>query len=193
MYFAEKDYNVKVLSFSDVKIEGVEVHSLKGIPQWKIGYLTALFQVRKLVAQIKPDIVHAHYASGYGLLGAMVNFHPYIISVWGSDIFDFPKKSAVHRKVLQHNLSKADYICSTSHIMAGEIKKYINKKEIVITPFGVDCGKFKPSGIAKNPAEIAEKILILSKVGFDVSLCDYVVKNHNLERLINKIINEIKV
>lgn len=154
MHFVEKGYSLKVLSFSDVKIEGAEVYVLKEMPVWKTGYLTASFQVRKLVAQIKPDIVHAHYASGYGLLGAVLNFHPYIISAWGSDVYNFPRKSVVHRKILQYSLSKADYICSTSHIMVGEIKKYVNGKKIVVTPFGVDCEKFKPSGIAKNPSEI---------------------------------------
>lgn len=153
IHFAEKDYTVYVLSFSPAQIENVNVCILKGGIQGNIRYMTAVFQVNKLVAQIKPDIIHAHYASGYGLLGAITNFHPYIISVWGSDVFDFPQQSLVHKKILQHNLSKADYICSTSHVMANEVKKYTHKK-IIITPFGIDCSKFKPINITKDSSEI---------------------------------------
>ncbi len=46
---------------------------------------------------------------------------------------------------------------------------------------------------SKNPAEIAEKILFLSKADFDANLRDYVVKNHNLKTLIGKISEIIKI
>ena len=89
------------------------------------------------------DILHAHYASSYGLLGALANFHPFILSIWGADIFSFPKKSFLHRYIFNFNLRVADKILSTSQIMAKEIKKYTNK-EIIVTPFGIDINTFKP-------------------------------------------------
>lgn len=42
---------------------------------------------------------------------------------------------------------------------------------------------------SKNPEEIANKIIALSKAAEDPSLREYVVKNHNLDSLINKITN----
>jgi guanylate kinase len=42
--------------------------------------------------------------------------------------------------------------------------------------------------INKNPEEIAERIIKLSQLEPDSNLCDYVVKNHNLENLIKKIV-----
>jgi len=44
----------------------------------------------------------------------------------------------------------------------------------------------------KNPKEVAEKIISLSKFGSDPSLSDYVIKNHGLEPLVKKIINLVK-
>ncbi|OHA16012.1 MAG: hypothetical protein A3A10_01595 [Candidatus Tagabacteria bacterium RIFCSPLOWO2_01_FULL_42_9] len=46
---------------------------------------------------------------------------------------------------------------------------------------------------SKNPKEIAEKIIMLSKSEPDPGLRDFVVKNHNLKGLIAKIIGVIKI
>lgn len=107
----------------------------------KIKYLSKLKSLKRLIKSFKPDIVHAHYATSYGLFGALAGFHPYIISVWGTDVFDFPNASILHRAVLKYNLRKADRILSTSHVMAEETHKY-TKKDIEITPFGIDLEEF---------------------------------------------------
>ena len=72
------------------------------------GYFLNTFAVKKLLKQLRPDIVHAHYASGYGTTARLVNFHPYILSVWGSDVYDFPYKSKLHCWLLRKNLYSAD-------------------------------------------------------------------------------------
>jgi len=109
----------------------------------KLKYLKALPLLKKSIETFKPDILHAHYASSYGLLGALSGFHPFILSVWGSDVFSFPKKSLFHKHILKYNLGKADMILSTSHIMAKETKLYTDK-DIEVTPFGIDIEQFKP-------------------------------------------------
>jgi Glycosyltransferase len=109
----------------------------------KLGYLKALPALKKVISEFKPDIMHAHFATSYGLLGALSGFHPFVLSVWGSDVFDFPKKSFLHRKILEYNLKRADKILSTSNVMAVETKKYTDK-EIEVTPFGINTGLFKP-------------------------------------------------
>ncbi|WP_299415593.1 glycosyltransferase [Acaryochloris sp. IP29b_bin.148] len=108
-------------------------------------YLGCLSRINSVVHRLKPDILHAHYASGYGFLGRRCNYHPFLISVWGSDIFDFPKKSILHQHLLTANLNCADYVASTSHVMAQETHKYLKNKEIHITPFGVNTNYFKSS------------------------------------------------
>lgn len=113
----------------------------------KFRYFKAIPQVKGVIRQFKPNIVHAHYASSYGLIGALSGFHPFILSVWGADIFEFPLKSFLHKYLIQYNLKQADQILSTSHFMAGEISKYINKP-IVVTPFGIDLSSFKPQPVA---------------------------------------------
>ena len=109
----------------------------------KLNYLKVLPELKKVIREFKPDILHAHFATSYGLIGALSGFHPFVLSVWGSDVFDFPKKSFLHRAVLEYNLKKADKILSTSNVMAVETKKYTDK-DVEVTPFGIDTVRFIP-------------------------------------------------
>lgn len=111
----------------------------------KGSYLLELKRLKKVIRAVNPDIVHSHYASSYGLLGALSGQHPFIVSVWGLDVFSFPRRSPIHRKLFKYTLSKADTIFSTSRFMAEETKKYTSKN-IIITPFGVDLNIFQPVG-----------------------------------------------
>ena len=154
---AEKDIRIRLFSLNKVEdssrydLPGVEVEQFgmhrklitSGSKNFmKIGYLKAVLKIRKTISDFKPDIMHAHYASSYGLLGALSGFHPFIVSVWGSDVFDFPNQSSMHRLLLKFNLRKADRITSTSKAMAVETTKYTSKPATVI-PFGIDTNIFK--------------------------------------------------
>jgi len=108
----------------------------------KLSYFKYVTVLKKIIKHFQPDILHAHYATSYGMVGALTGFHPFILSVWGSDVYDFPKRSKVHRRLFQYNLRKADMILSTSQIMREEVLKY-TKKEVFVTPFGVDTSVFK--------------------------------------------------
>ncbi len=109
----------------------------------KIQYLSFLRPLKQTIQHFQPHILHAHYATSYGLLGALSNFHPFILSIWGSDIYDFPKRFFLNHHILSYNLKKADAICSTSHSMANKAKQYTNK-HIHVIPFGVDINFFSP-------------------------------------------------
>ena len=119
----------------------------------KINYLKTILKLRHHISEFEPDIVHAHYATSYGMLGVLSGFRPLIISLWGSDAYLFPKVSCIHREILKFNLSKADKILSTSHCMAQEVAQYTDK-EITVTPFGVDIDKFAYKRIEKQDDEI---------------------------------------
>ena len=90
--------------------------------------------------------MHAHYATGYGLLGSLSGFSPFILSVWGGDVYSFPKKSFIHKFIIKYNLKKANKILSTSRVMANETKQY-TKKNIIVTPFGINRKVFYPKKV----------------------------------------------
>ncbi|WP_227937212.1 glycosyltransferase [Alkalihalobacillus deserti] len=123
----------------------------------KLAYFLTIGQMKQIIKDEQPTLLHSHYISSYGVVGALTGFHPYVSSVWGSDIYDFPKEGSIKRKLVEFALSKSDVICSTSHVMKDVTAEYTDK-EIDVTPFGVDMNTFKP----------LEKIQDLDKVVFGI-------------------------
>lgn len=122
----------------------------------KLGYYLNVFALKKIISKEKPDLINAHYASGYGTLGRLSGFNKKLLNVWGSDVYDFPNESKVKKRIIEKNLKNYTAIASTSYCMAEETKKYLENKnrKIYITPFGVDTKKFKNFNIEKNKNEI---------------------------------------
>lgn len=121
--------------------ESVHVHLFP--VRGALGYFTMVPGVKKLLRSIQPDLVNAHYASGYATTARLVAYRPWLLSVWGSDIYRFPRKSAVHRFLVRRNLLAADAIASTSHCMADETRGLAPEcTDIAITPFGVDTNTY---------------------------------------------------
>lgn len=108
----------------------------------KATYIFALPKLLTVIKTFKPDIVHAHYASSYGVLGALSRFQPFVVSVWGCDVFTFPRISIFHRMLLKFVFSRAQTILSTSNVMALQTNLYTTKS-VVVTPFGIDIGLFR--------------------------------------------------
>ena len=107
----------------------------------KLSYLKFVGSLKKAIAQFKPDVVHAHYATSYGLIGALSGFHPFVISAWGTDVMKFPQKNFINKAILKYNLRKADAICATSNTIK-EFLKPVTDKTVNVIPFGVDVNTF---------------------------------------------------
>lgn len=168
---------VHVISFEDNKIAGCLLHYLnidvnpKGTDCSKIKYLFSGKKLKNIVKQIQPDIISVHYASSYGTVMAFSGIKHYILSVWGSDIYEFPTKSIFHKKILGYSLKKAEYLFSTSKVMAKEASKYTDKS-FVITPFGVNMNLFTPNLRNRDSSKfVIGTIKALSKTyGIDILL-----------------------
>lgn len=154
-WFLERGHEVHVISFTPGEIPGVKVHLVDlgvdpdGSDLGKLKYLTAGGKIRKLIREIRPDAVNAHYATSYGVAMALSGVKGYALSVWGSDIYDFPRRSALHRSLLQFALKKAGTLFSTSRAMAEEAGKYTSRR-FEITPFGVDMELFNSDKRTRN-------------------------------------------
>ncbi len=165
---------------------GVKVHlvSVHGLPleldprvnlyllknKAPLGYLTAFFEVRQLIKQIHPDLMNVHYATGYGLLARLVGFKPTLLSVWGSDVYDFPEKSFLHRWLLKGNLESVNAIASTSLCMACKTAETYHHEKVFITPFGIDEIQFQslPAGEDKNEIVLGTVKTLKQLYGIDI-------------------------
>lgn len=160
-WFNNRGHQIDVVSFTEGTIEGCNVHYIDsgagvlGSDTQKLKYLLQAKKVHKIINEIKPDIINAHYATSYGTVAALAKLPPYYLSVWGSDVYDFPKKSILHRMMLQFSLNKATYLFSTSKAMAEEAAQY-TKKPFEITPFGVNCELFSPNKTRSSESKVVE-------------------------------------
>ncbi len=138
----EKSIDLHVITFDrGVKYENVTYHYINLLTNSKLDYFLNIPKVKRLVKSIKPDLLHAHYATSYGFMGALVNFHPFIITGWGADIFDSPK-NPIMKWLLQFSFKKADYITVLTEVTRKEIK-HLTNKSVTLIPFGVDLQKFR--------------------------------------------------
>ncbi len=116
-YFADQGHEVHLLSMRPGRYSRVTVHCIRP-PLGRGGYFAAALLARRRAAELAPDLVHAHYASSYGLWGALCGRRPLLLSVWGSDVHDFPRRGPLQRRLLEWNLRRADVLCATSEALA---------------------------------------------------------------------------
>lgn len=121
----------------------VTIHAL---PRAKgAGYVLAAPVLRRLVVELRPDLVNTHYATGYGTLSTLAlagSPVPNLLSVWGADVYDVPLKGPAHEQVVRRNLAAATAIASTSRAMAEQTRRWCADRPILLTPFGIDLDAF---------------------------------------------------
>ena len=135
------------------------------------GYFANVFAFKHIVAMVRPDVVNVHYASGYGTLAGLADFTPNVLSVWGSDVYDFPYQSWLAGRLIRRNLRRATRIASTSTVMARQVRSLVpDIGDIAITPFGVDTAVFKPTvgDRDRNSCTIGTVKTLADKYGVDV-------------------------
>ncbi|WP_342677074.1 glycosyltransferase [Methanofollis sp. UBA420] len=101
-------------------------------------------RIRSILKRLDPDVVHAHYATHYGFCAAFSG-RPYVLTLWGSDIFQDPKKNPLFRYMVTKALRDADVITCDGmnylpaiHDLGGE------GKDIHVIHHGVNTTLFHP-------------------------------------------------
>ena len=97
-------------------------------------------ELRSIIKDFEPDIIHVHQANSYGFLTALANQSkiPLVLTTWGSDVLLLPKKSLLHRWMVKYVLNKADQITADAEFMATAIHNLIGNKTVRIANFGVE-------------------------------------------------------
>ena len=146
-----------------------DVHWLPHAGQ--LGYFTNALALRRHLASWRPELLNVHYASGYGTTGALAGFRPTLLSVWGSDVYDFPYESASKGWLLRKVLRRATAIASTSHAMADQVRRLTPERHAVaVTPFGVDLARFSAQPRRDGPLTLGIVKSLAPKYGVDLLL-----------------------
>lgn len=175
-FFAEKDIALHVFDLFTYK----QYRGIRALTGMLSGHAAAVSQLKKLIRNESPDILHAHYVTSFGLVAALAGFRPFLVSVWGSDVYEFPDSSLINRLSVKYVLRRADRILSTSHVMARRTSRFTGK-EIAVTPFGVDIEKFKKIPVKQDGTFVVGNVKTLSpKYGIDVLIRAFrMVKDNN--------------
>mgnify|MGYP006076721225 CR=1 FL=1 len=158
---AEKQIDILLISFGNegkynysnlprvtlkvYEVAGDKLNSSKS----KLSALRYLPEIRKEVSAFSPDIIHAHYASSYGIVASFLRRQNFIVSVWGSDVIEFPKRSFIHKMLLKYVFKKAKLVQCTSQNLKEEVALY-TKTNSEIVPFGVNVNLFKDKNLNKD-------------------------------------------
>lgn len=142
-----KFFEVHVLTLHadriDLTPKAYRVHELPWNAPW--GYFLNFNALERILNDLQPALIHIHSASGYGSLSLAISSGPRIVSVWGSDVFEFPHRSPLHKALLKKALQRADVVTSTSHAMANHVcSLYPDLFPPKVIPFGIDIEKFSP-------------------------------------------------
>lgn len=191
-YFLSQGFEIHLITFRATEIPGVIVHFVDcgniEVSGNNKKVLLKIPQIRRILRKIKPDIVHAHYATSYGLTGALGGFHPFVVTALGSDVLISPFQNKWYKFLLRFVFRKADWITAMSDpmkeimISLGAAK---NKTETVV--FGIDPDIFND----RNRNTPVDTFTIISTRNFeDVYNIDVLIRALNL---VNQKIKNIKV
>ncbi len=152
--FVDKGHEVHLVSFESFggnSIKNIKLYRLKEFrPQIRgisflINLISSVIQVRRLTKRIKPDILYAHYITGYGFLGALSGFHPFMVTAMGSDILVEPEQHSFIKIITKFTLRKADLVtCHGGILLERIVELGVKREKVQAINLWVDPQKFSP-------------------------------------------------
>jgi glycosyltransferase involved in cell wall biosynthesis len=105
---------------------------------------------------VRPDVLNAHFLTIHGWHAWMAGFHPYAVTLWGSDIYVGPRKWRAVRMMARLTLRAADLVMADSQDLrrgAEALGARPDRTELI--GWGVDLARF--SG-GSAPAELRTRL-----------------------------------
>ena len=190
-YFAARDHEVHLIYWKARPgyDNNVRIHLLKRFAPgiWPVtryfSFLRWIFRVRRLLKEIKPDVLDAHFIIDNGLLAACSGFHPFVVTAWGSDVLIFPRRNFLWRMVAKFVLKRADrVVCDSEVVKKGLLSLGAGPEKVAIIYNGIDTGKFTPQ---KKDEPLKQKLGIS---GFPAVICiRHLRPLYNVEMLVRAV------
>jgi glycosyltransferase involved in cell wall biosynthesis len=101
-------------------------------------------KLRKLLEEIRPDVVHAGPVQKSAFLTALAGYQPLVTMSWGSDLL-MDAQRGVGRCAARYALSKsAILVCDCNAVRDVAVNLGMPEDRVVIFPWGVDLNHFNP-------------------------------------------------
>ena len=111
---------------------------------WR-DFPTLLYDLKRVIRQVKPDLIHAGPIQGPALLTALSGFSPLVSMSWGSDLLKDANKNGWMRWATRTTLNRtAVLLGDCDAVRQKAIGLGFPAERIVIFPWGVDLAQFSP-------------------------------------------------
>lgn len=156
-WFAKRGHRVMLITNYPGEIKGAEQVDIsiksdtrprikryvEGSFNWDwLRFLKTLLQVKRLVNDFEPDVLHLHTLFYPAYLGALIGFRPLVVMPWNGDILWDYKKTGVLRWIVRRTLRRADLILYHSDQMRLACLNYMNNKDRLLNWLGADLNMF---------------------------------------------------
>jgi glycosyltransferase involved in cell wall biosynthesis len=120
------------------------------------GMLSSGKSVRRALAAVRPEVLHVHHLTVHGFRAWTSGFHPYVVTVWGSDVLVTARKSRRARLLARLALRSADLVTGISaHVVEAAVELGAHADRSRVLHFGVDTGLFAPG---QDPAALRARL-----------------------------------
>jgi glycosyltransferase involved in cell wall biosynthesis len=145
-WFARRGHEVHLLTVQPGPIAGVMVHDIRTAHGPKpLRYALSLLKVRRILRRVRPDLLHTHFLTGYGYWGALSGFRPFVLTVWGDDVYVTPHQSPLKHWLARRALRTADWITGDSRdILEACVALGAAREKCELVQWGVDFSRFNP-------------------------------------------------
>ena len=111
---------------------------------WR-DFPTLLYDLKRVIRQVKPDLIHAGPIQRPALLTALSGFSPLVSMSWGSDLLKDANKNGWMRWATRTTLNRtAVLLGDCDAVRQKAIGLGFPAERIVIFPWGVDLAQFSP-------------------------------------------------
>ncbi|MDQ6719082.1 MAG: hypothetical protein M3Z17_12155, partial [Gemmatimonadota bacterium] len=111
-------------------------------------------EVRRMLEDVKPDVVHAGpvQTAGYGI--ALAGFHPMLLMSWGSDILLSDERDVKWKEATRLALEGADglFVDSTTVLEKANGRAMLPDDRIVQLPWGVELARYERTTAEQDEA-----------------------------------------
>lgn len=155
-----------------VQIPSIETlhYDFDTVAPWpRLRLWQAAMHLKRLLGQLRPDVLHTGYLWYHGVIGAKAGFHPTLSMPWGSDVLIEPETSLSRKEMARFTFQQADAITCDCRLVKHKILELTgcSPEKITIFPWGIDLRTFKPANVPSNIREKLgwrdKKILIMTR------------------------------
>jgi glycosyltransferase involved in cell wall biosynthesis len=121
----------------------VPLTELKSRLPGRLNLLRQIPAIRRAIAERKPDLVVAYYASSYGLVASLVSGRPYVVVTAGSDVNVTAGRRPYLVPLVRHALSRASAIVCWSESMKDAVLSFrVAPEKVLVLPRGINIDRF---------------------------------------------------